>query len=96
MFQNIPYRLTYQVFPDNVTLGQVLLLSCPDRVALQDTTLCLRMCTYGRPAVFSSQSPPAPSSHLTLLGPMHSLAGQSPHCIQICSREATSRCPGDG
>lgn len=34
MFQNIPYRLTYQVFPDNVTFGQLLLPSSPGKVVL--------------------------------------------------------------
>lgn len=59
MFQNIPYRLTYQVFPDNVTFGQVLLLSSPGRVVYRDPELCSGMCTDGRQAVFRARLPPS-------------------------------------
>lgn len=82
------YRLTYQVFPDNVTFGQVLLLSSPGRVVQQDTELCLGMCTYGRPAVCRAPVSFTPTSRPSHPDPMHTLAGQGPHCSRSCSREA--------
>lgn len=60
MFQNIPYGLTYQVFPDNVTFGQVLLLSSPGRVAQQEPKSRSGMCVSGRPAFLSSGLPRSP------------------------------------
>lgn len=90
MFQNIPYRLTYQVFPDNVTFGRVLLLSSPGRVVSQDPELCSGMCTYGHPAVFRAPASPTPSSRPSHPNPVHTLTGQDPHCTRFCSREAVS------